>query len=573
MIAPQTEVYLLKVPLEISDLNQLTFANVEAQHSYFNSVPKLEVGDNDFTYQRKDNTMRVPALVDDILGYNYVMYRNNSYSSKWFYAFIEDLEYVNDNVTLIKLKTDVWQTWQFDLTFKPVLIDREHTNDDTVGKNTYPEGLEVGEYVTNRGTIDFGPSTGEYYTDYWIVVDVSQIENAGESQTLEYEWVSGTSHDTRPMVNGMPSGCVHLLVGSYGSGNPDVSMDDIAHLYDVAGLGDSIVAMYIVPKSLIPLTYYGLQLTARRDTGLSQSSATATVAIPRASYNPTESANITFNKRNYLNSYIPVNKKLLTFPYTYFNISNNAGSCVTYHYEDFSGDVNFKILSALAPSGNVKVIPQDYKNIGSDEYCFDYGVTGGKYPICGWTSDSYTNWLTQNAVNMETQATTTAIHGVRNLLSSAVQGSSLGPGGLVLGTASGALGIVTDQIALAREQHLAKTQANLVPDQVNGNVNVGDLVWAAKNCRFTYIPMCIKPEYASKIDGFFSQYGYKCNEVKLPNITGRRNWNYVKTVGCYIEADIPQADLNEIKSMFDKGITFWHNPATFADYSQNNDII
>jgi hypothetical protein len=85
--------------------------------------------------------------------------------------------------------------------------------------------------------------------------------------------------------------------------------------------------------------------------------------------------------------------------------------------------------------------------------------------------------------------------------------------------------------------------------------------------------MSIKAEYARCADEFLSQFGYKCNRVKVPNITGRRNWNYVKTVGCYIEADIPQDDLQNIKNMFDRGITFWHNPATFADYSQNNDII
>ena len=85
--------------------------------------------------------------------------------------------------------------------------------------------------------------------------------------------------------------------------------------------------------------------------------------------------------------------------------------------------------------------------------------------------------------------------------------------------------------------------------------------------------MSVKAEIAGCIDQYFSQFGYKCNRVKIPNITGRRNWNYVKTVGCYIEADIPQEDLAEIKNMFDRGITIWHNPATFADYSQNNDII
>ena len=85
--------------------------------------------------------------------------------------------------------------------------------------------------------------------------------------------------------------------------------------------------------------------------------------------------------------------------------------------------------------------------------------------------------------------------------------------------------------------------------------------------------MSIRPEMARIIDNYFSMFGYRVNQVKVPNITGRRNWNYVKTIGCYIDADIPQDDLNEIKLMFDKGITLWHNPATFADYSQNNDII
>ena len=145
VITPQTDVYLLKCPLEISDINQLTFANATAQFNYFNSLPKLTV--DNFTYQRKDGTIRYGANFDSLQSYNYVMYRNDAYSNKWFYAFITGMEYLNDNVTAIAIKTDVWQTWQFDLTFKPVLIDREHTNNDTVGANTLPEDLELGEFV------------------------------------------------------------------------------------------------------------------------------------------------------------------------------------------------------------------------------------------------------------------------------------------------------------------------------------------------------------------------------------------------------------------------------------------
>jgi hypothetical protein len=68
-------------------------------------------------------------------------------------------------------------------------------------------------------------------------------------------------------------------------------------------------------------------------------------------------------------------------------------------------------------------------------------------------------------------------------------------------------------------------------------------------------------------------FGYKINRVKVPNVTGRYNWNYVKTIGCYIEADIPQDDLQEIKNMFDNGLTIWHRANTFMNYSQSNPIV
>ena len=85
--------------------------------------------------------------------------------------------------------------------------------------------------------------------------------------------------------------------------------------------------------------------------------------------------------------------------------------------------------------------------------------------------------------------------------------------------------------------------------------------------------MSVSASMARKIDRTFSAIGYATNEIKIPNITGRRNWNYVRTKAAAILGDIPQKDLQTIKDMFDNGVTFWHNPATFLDYSQNNDII
>ena len=147
VITPRTDVYLLKVPLEIDNTNQLTFANATAQYNYFNSLPKLAV--DHFTYQRKDGTIRFGGNFDALINYNYVMYRNDAYSNKWFYAYIDGMEYLNDNVTAISISTDVFQTWQFDLSYKRTFVEREHVNDDTIGAHTIPENLELGEYMIN----------------------------------------------------------------------------------------------------------------------------------------------------------------------------------------------------------------------------------------------------------------------------------------------------------------------------------------------------------------------------------------------------------------------------------------
>jgi hypothetical protein len=68
-------------------------------------------------------------------------------------------------------------------------------------------------------------------------------------------------------------------------------------------------------------------------------------------------------------------------------------------------------------------------------------------------------------------------------------------------------------------------------------------------------------------------YGYQVNTLKVPNITGRRNWNYIKTIDINITGNIIQEDMQKIKNIFNNGVTLWHNPSTYLDYSQNNDII
>lgn len=122
-ITPQTVLRLLKVPLAIDNKNQITFENEQAQRNYFLSLPHLEI--DDISYQRKDSVINFPEHIDNLMEYNYVMYLNENYTNKWFYAFITNMEYDSGGNTKIYIVTDVFQTWQFNLNFKQSFIERE----------------------------------------------------------------------------------------------------------------------------------------------------------------------------------------------------------------------------------------------------------------------------------------------------------------------------------------------------------------------------------------------------------------------------------------------------------------
>jgi hypothetical protein len=82
----------------------------------------------------------------------------------------------------------------------------------------------------------------------------------------------------------------------------------------------------------------------------------------------------------------------------------------------------------------------------------------------------------------------------------------------------------------------------------------------------------IKPEYRKKIGDFFNMFGYKVNEVKTPNFHTRQNWNYVQTSSCMILGDFNNEDLQELKSIFDNGITLWHTEDV-GNYTLENGVI
>ena len=517
-ITPDTNLKLLKCNLNLDEMNQINFSNATTQYNYFNGLNKLEA--TNFTYQRKDGVIRYPAHIDSIIEYNYVMYQNHNYTNKWFYAYIVKMEFVNDSMTNIYIKTDPYQTWQFDITFMRSFVEREHVNNDTIGLHTVPEDLETGEYINNGDIAEVSE-----LNDLFIVVGISDYQSQAQGSI------------TGKMQNGIFSALQYIAFNTNNAGI--TALNNYIKSYDDAGKSSSIYTIFMAPTYLDPHWEASTESSVLRDNAV------------------VNSRTITLSKATTLDSYTPKNNKVKCYPYNYLLATNNNGSNATYKYELFNtSNVTFDLVSVITTGCSIRIKPIGYNSHNETQNTPNNieGLDLGKYPTCAWISDSYTNWLTQNSVNI-------ALSTTRSLVATGVGILTENP----IAIASGVLGVANSLGSVY--------QNSLVPDKAMGNVNNGDVVTACGDNTFAFRHMSIRQEYAKIIDDFFSAYGYKVNSYKTPNITGRRNWNYVKCIDVNIEGYIPQEDLNEIKGMFNNGVTIWHNASTFLDYSQNNDII
>lgn len=243
-------------------------------------------------------------------------------------------------------------------------------------------------------------------------------------------------------------------------------------------------------------------------------------------------------------NYTPRNNKLYTYPYVLFEFSS-LSQVHEMRYELFSGTPSFTIQSGFGVNLQAVAYPNNYENRPKN---IDYMCSVSDWPLVPWISDYFQNWVASNKGRL----TASAVNHAANLVNDIVTGQFLG----TLGSIANTIGAVYDQ--------------NTIPNSMSGPASAGDINAIAGNAGFYTTCKAITPEYARIIDEFFTCYGYKVNRLKSPNITGRTNWNYVKTAWINITGNIPNNYQSKLQQIFNNGITFWHNPSTFGDYSQAN---
>lgn len=539
--------------------------------------------------------VRVDKSIDELYATNYMMFNNFKISRKWFYAFITKLEYKNSNCTYVYFEIDVMQTWRFDFNFRPSYVVREHcplwNSDGTPVINTQDEGLNYGTEYDNVH-VENVTINGGYK---WLVIISKSTLHQGSTAKAIVPTVVGTTQPlTYYIVPFMDDDSVPVVdLGSSTTVSVSKPSEILKNLYTNTDAVNQIVSIYITDYVGFPVTLVsGVPDTLEINTSVYD--------IQEAIIQDTSGANDMYclyvNKViSFSGSLVPASSKydgyttvteskLLMYPYTLLVADDFRGNRQIYKNEYINNtQLNIVFKGGMGTSNNV--------TYGIDDYNFAFDNSNAPFPKDKISDESALINNNANDVPVIVDMLSAYLQGNKNslanqknaitfdmnmgmvgsglgLLGSALSGNALGVASSVSGAVKGGGdGLLKMQGMLAKQKDIA----NIPPSIAKMGSNTAYSFGNGFNGLYL-IKKQIKPEYITKLTSFFNMYGYKMNEVKYPNFHTRENWNYVQTQNCSIQADFNNEDLNEMKSIFDAGITLWHND-DIGNYTLTNGVI
>lgn len=531
-ITPTSEIYFVSVPWK-TDNTHVTDDATTITKLLANPIQVV----TNYTYQRMDSVIRAGKHIDDLITANYVLYRNSAYSTRWFCAYITKMTYKNDGMTEVAIATDHWQTWRDKISLKSCFVEREHVADDTLGKNTIDEGLETGEHIAASEEL------AVFNSQIVIVVAVTAIPDPQYPPFTPGGTpppISTAGYDFLPtggnMYDGVYSGA---KLYAFGLGDGE-DLNAFLGTYTQYGGDQYVIAVYVANALF-------LGLIVSPDDKIDPANRVITPSTtPRGNYQST----LVNRTMNTIDGYTPKNNKMFCYPYNFEYVHNNNGSSLTLRYEDFApfGKIERHLKGIMtAPNGVIKMQFTNQINEANK----DLAITLNGFPLCSWQSNAYMSWLANNAGSIFAQSAGNVI----SLGSSALTGNPIG-------VLSGVAGIAS-QLASYRDQ--SRNHSKLEGTMSSPIVNT-----AFNEQTFFTQRRTVRAEYARIIDEFFSAYGYKVNRHKVPSLTSRPSFNFIKTQGCVVAGAIPEDAEKAIVSMFDAGVTIWHTYENIGNYAIAN---
>ena len=520
---PSSTIYLCNAPIDSTYQHQIYFSSKDQQFSYF--YAKRVYALTDYLTVRKNkagggvqSSIKVAYNIDDLYKCNYMCYQNANHGTKWFYAFITDLVYVNEKTTEILFETDVWQTWGLDVELQESYVIREHSATDTIGDNVVPEAFSFNDYEMTKFP-DGSTGLGEIG---YIVTTSETVSNDG---TTDLEYGSALFD-----ITGLKQGLFFYYF------KPDsAKLHQFLNNLDK----DIVVSITALPSFCVKsatITHGTNSLLLDGEEGL----------ITHADMGETSfSFNNTWHTT--YGDFTPKNKKLFTSPFYNFVVVNNSGDEAVYNIEDFENPsiIKFKAYGNISVNPSVTLIPQKYKNVDEN---YPAGISIRNFPQISYNTDTYKLWLAKNQGSQILSYVGSGIQIASGIATAiATKGAGMAIGGAQ--AVSGVMGVL--------DTFNRDAQAQKEPNGSHAGSPQNDLLTALGKNKFDFYYRRLKAEYAKTIDAFFTMYGYQTNKLKVPNISSRPAFNYVQTNDCNIKGSIPANDMRAMKAMFNNGVTFW----------------
>lgn len=494
---------LYNVPLDKSQTHIVYFSGPTAQRSAFNSFVNFSFYNQSYV-RPFDGVAWVEGVADDLNLCNYIAFQNSSYDSRWWYGFVDSVEYKGDNTAKVNFTLDPFQCYLLgsDYVLKESFVVREHAASDNIGENLIPENVELGEYVFE------GLDVTNELSNCGVLVcsTVNPTDNSQESEGGNY--------------NGVFSGVGYYFYENYSTA---------AAVLSSMSKPEAVLSVSMFPKAF--LSYTGAEVT--KNLGL-------------------KTINYTANKNTTnIGGYTPRNKKLFTYPYNFLYCTNFNGNSAEFKYEYFTtSNCDFRIAVDVTPNPTAFCVPLSYKGISVN---YNEKLTLSGWPQCAWSSDVFKAYLAQNSSNVAV-----------SMLSSALGTTAAAVSGNALGVGQGLLGIA-GQMAQLQAIDARPRQSHGSPG-TNINLAAGTLEFGFSQCH-------CQEQFLACIDDYFDVEGYATKRVKVPNTTVRPHWCYTKTIGCNaVGQDVPANMMEQIISVFDRGVTVWKSLADVGNYSLDNRV-
>ena len=375
---PQAKIYLLK-GLEIDAMNNTfwgAFNSTEEQFNFFINNYDHVVFEN-YTYQRKDGTIVVPGLYDDLRLYNYLIYQNGNTGnkSKWIYCFITSLGYLNDNATSISFETDVIQTWRFEIesNFMESYIAYEHrpqyykiNNVSRPCINTQPENLEIGTDLVTTSQMKLDPMINTSFA----IVGMTCTMDGKDTYTSGILGVpSQVNYYIFPYSRDTGYGITHLKTST----GADVNISDLTNVLNAIRSDEKLVGkcVSIVITNTIPgIIYRDGYLTLIRDcfTAVGEDEYVVLKYKAKPLNDMAQKETSQFIKTNVVDGvdyFYPTftkNTKILWYPYSYLLLSDNNGTSKMFKNELWDDFKNIQFAYVGSPnSSKLNIVPLNYK--------------------------------------------------------------------------------------------------------------------------------------------------------------------------------------------------------------------